>query len=295
MERKIITLTETELKELIKESIREVFGKPDGDDLCIEKYGIDISNVGINVLRDAYKDLRLHKIPASFDRLTFPIAIKEAYGDILQPDEVVKRIVRKYGYSTDLVKKVEMYHQVAVYVVVAKMGENVELIKEDMERMGYFLGFIGKPVTIEGMEFVELKFEPYCQMRDDRTDAIKSNNKFLYHWTPAYNLESVRANGLVPSHKNQYFNYPPRIYLIEESFSEGEIIGLGQSLCLSNKDSRNEGAYVLLAIDTTKLGESIRLFYDPNSVVGVYTEQAIPITAIGEAGRQTFPTSFKKK
>ena len=43
-----------------------------------------------------------------------------------------------------------------------------------------------------------------------------------------------------------------------------------------------------MRIDLEKLDDAIRLYYDPNSGVSVYTEQPIPKDIIGVAGEENF-------
>ena len=279
---------------MISKRIHEALGKNTETELS-GKEGIDISKINIEALRRQYRDLRLTPIPVTFDYLSFPYIIKEAYGDILAPDAVITKIMQKYKLDKQFVSKLESYNKIAIYIVIAQIGDNVELIKADMEKMGYFLSVMLDSVNIQGMGFVELKFEPFSYMQSDETDAIKAKYDILYHWTPEYNLPAICANGLIPSHKNKLFNYPPRTYLIKGDCDDNEMISLGQKLCVINKTPENNGVYVLLAVDIKNIGDGIKFYYGPNSEMGIYTEQDIPCDNIHQVTRQRFPITLKIK
>lgn len=295
MAKKTVKLTKVEFCSLVEDRVRKALAGADKNNTG-DIGGIDISKIDIKVLRQAYRDLRLTPAPVTFDDdLTFPEYVNEAYGDILSPDDVVRKISAKYKISTHLVQKVEANNKISIYIIVALIGENVDLIKTDMEKMGYFLGLVGKTYDIEGMKFVKLQFEPTSQMQNDETDNIKSMYGTLYHWTPEYNMESVLSKGLVPSHKNSYFNYPPRTYLMREDCGDREMLSLGQKLCLLNRNPKNNGSYVLLAVDIKNVDDNVRLYYDSNSAIGIYTEQTIPSDKIHQVDKKQFSTKLNRK
>lgn len=142
--------------------------------------------------------------------------------------------------------------------------------------------------------FQKFQYEPYSQYQEDVTDAIKPKNNFLYHWTPAYNVESILKNGLVPNSKNSEFSYPPRTYLMEENSEMKKMFSLGQQLCLFNKDPNNDGTYTIIIVNIENLDDSIRFFYDPNSSIGIYTEQPIPNKNIKAGQTIKFVNNIKK-
>lgn len=43
---------------------------------------------------------------------------------------------------------------------------------------------------------------------------------------------------------------------------------------------KNDGTYFLLSIKLDKLQDNVRFYYDPNSSIGIFTEDAIPKEAI---------------
>lgn len=271
MAKQIIRLTESELKKIVLESAKRVLNE---SSLADE---IDITQIPIEILRQGYFDYRL--IPQSTmygNTLYEPATITEAVGDILPPDTVVNNIISKYHLPQQLVVKIEHYHKIYVYAITACIGENDKIIEDDMNKMGYFIGARGEVVKIQDMRFQTLQFEPSSQLQEDITDLVKSKFDVLYHWTPSYCVEGIQREGLIPSHKNEAFNYPPRTYLMEGNSSDEQMWNLGQQLCIKNNNPNNNGMYSLIIVDIKNLDDSIRFFYDPNSEIGIYTEQPIP-------------------
>lgn len=294
MAKKVIKLTGNELNRLIIESVKNILSEVDNTDDA-KNDDIDITKIDIETLRNAYRDLRLTPTSSAYgDVLSEPQQIREAFGDILEPDDAIKRLLQKYGLPQQFARKVEHYHKIYIYVIIAKVGENDKIIENDMMKMGYFLSFKKPPVSVNGMVFQQLQFEPTSQLQDDVTEEIKSKYDYLYHWTPIYNINGIRENGLIPSHKNEKFDYPPRTYLMAGDSDENQMKGLGQSICFANNNPSNNGMYALLSIDIENIDDRIRFYYDPNSAIGIYTEQTIPSDRARIIQRIQFVKSLKR-
>ena len=280
MKKKIVKLTEQELHNIIKETVQVILkDKTIKTDFNINS--IDISKIDIELLKQAYIDLRLvPSITAYGDILSDKLNIKESFGDIQPPDTIVNRIIQKYNIPPQLVIKREAFNKVYIYIITAIIGENDKIIEDDMKKMGYFLGHKGDVQEIQGMSFQVLQFEPYSQIQNDETFNVKNRYKHLYHWTPEYYLNDILQKGLIPNHQNKMFNYPHRIYLMKGDSNLYEMKNLGQQLCFVNTDQRNNGKYILLKINLCDIDDSVHFYYDSNSEIGVYTEQEIPSNAI---------------
>lgn len=267
-----IRLTEKKLNQIIRESVKNILNE-DYDFIN----DIDITKIPIEILRRGYFDYRIVPISTMYGNVLYePCYIKEAVFDILPPDEVVNGMINKYNLPPQLVLKREHHHNIYVYVITALIGENAKLVEDDMSKIGYFLSKKGKVAHIQEMKFQALQFEPLSQLQEDITDELKSKFDVLYHWTPSYCVNGILNDGLIPNYRNSVFNYPPRVYLMEGGSSDAKRIRLGRILCASNNNPQNNGSYALLTINITNLDESIRFYYDPNSEIGVYTEQTIP-------------------
>lgn len=289
MDKKVIKITKQDIGNIIKEVINKI---TDNDDW------IDISQLDNEALESARFDLRLVPYPVSYDDIIgCPFLPKqflmESLNDTLPPDEVVRKILNKYNLDKRLVKKVEKFNKIFVYVVTAAIGENQKLIENDMELMGYYLGRYGKEYLIDGVKYIQMQFEPYCQLQKDETDEIKSQCNVLYHWTPEYNIESIMGQGLIPLHENPIFNYPPRTYLVKDNCDSEYLLNFGNALCVTNKNPKNNGSYVLLSVNIKNLDDSIRFYYDPNFGYGVFTEQAIPKESLNTVSKREFRLDWK--
>ena len=272
MRKNIIRLTEGQLKQIVTEAIRKVL---EGNSKLA--HNIDIAQIPIEILRRGYFDYRLVPTSSMYGNVLYePVTIKEAVGNILPPDSVTHGIIQKYNLPNELVLKIENYHKVYVYVITAVIGENDKVIENDMNKMGYFLSVKGDIVVIDDMKFQVLQFEPSSQLQEDISDLVKSKFNVLYHWTPSYNVENIQRYGLIPSHKNEMFNYPPRTYLMNGDSSDEEMWALGQELCVKNSDPNNKGEYTIIIVNIENLDDNIRFFHDPNSAIGIFTEDPIP-------------------
>ena len=80
--------------------------------------------------------------------------------------------------------------------------------------------------------------------------------------------------------KNDLLKFPPRVYLILNNVTDDYKDILGYQLFTHNKNPNNDGNYILLKIDISKLNNDNKFYYDPNSSIGIYTEDKINIEAI---------------
>ena len=163
-----------EIEKIVKEIVEEITrGFND----------FDIRNIPISILQSAYRDLRLTPTSVSYGDVFSDLLVKEAYGDIFEPDEAIKEILNRYALPIELARKKEHFHKIYIYIIIAKVGKNIELIEHDMLKLGYFLSHKEKPMEIQNMVFQKLQFEPMSQIQKDVTEEISENNDFLYHWT----------------------------------------------------------------------------------------------------------------
>ena len=148
-----------------------------------------------------------------------------------------------------------------------------------MESCGWFLSRT-KEVDDKGKKWKILSFDPIFQ--DDVSYEARTE-KVLYHWTPEYRYESIKEEGLFPRSENNMFKYPNRLHLAKGSLSDGQILNLGRQLYDVNKERANNGRYVLLKIDVSRLPMSIEFYYDPRYDSGFYVKDPIPSYAIVSA------------
>lgn len=288
MAKRKVYLTKDDLKRIVAESIAKFVGNGENID-----NGIDLSKIDIDILRREYRDLRYEPVMQCYGNPMYePETIVEEFGKEYPADDIIKTLIEKYNLNSVMVRKREAYNNVIIYVVVADIGVNDKLIQEDMEKVGYFLGSKTHR-TRDNMDFWILHFEPTSKIQVDVTDRVKAAYVLLFHWTPCYNVDSIMMYGLKPSRENSNFSYPNRVYLIKGDANDKEIYAIGHSLCIHNEDERNDGRYTLVSVDTRKLDDSVRIYYDPNMDMGLYTETKIPKDAIKKVADITFRKSFK--
>lgn len=281
---KKITVTESQLNRIISESVRRVLS-PASDD----GFGIDISKIPIEDLRAGYRDLRLTPIGFCYDDvLGDDEVLREDVGDIMNPDEIAERIRDKYDLPKSFVRVTERFHKIYIFIVNSPLGMNDKMLENDMRKAGYFMSNRSLPKIVDNMMFQTLQFEPECQLQDDVTDEVRGNYTRLYHWTPSENLESIMKYGIIPLRQNVVFNYPNRAYLIFCNEDDTRLTKLGKLLYSYNRKKGNNGDYALLGIDVKSLPENVRLYYDPNCEIGVYTEQPIPVNSVKLIRKENF-------
>lgn len=286
---KKIKITEKELNNIIKESIAKILNE---QKLTSEPDLNDFSqfNLTIEDYREMYVDLRYIPTPIldNGNPLYEEYTLKTPIFEIKDPFDVVKEIVKKYSLNPHSMNAFEAENKIYIIMVLAQLGVNDELIKNDMEKLGYFLSKKGGMRKIDDMDYQILQFEPTSQIQNDETETILKECPFLYHWTPTYLVDSIMSNGLILSHRNYKFKYPARTYLMRSNCSKNAIINLGNQLCFSNKDERNDGNYTLIMVSLNNLDDNIRFYYDPNSAIGIYTEQPIPPSNLKQLGTTNF-------
>lgn len=288
MVKKLSKLTNNNLHRILKETLDTIF-EIDNDTNIININSIDISKIDIEILKQSYVDLRFVPTRITYDNpLTIYSNIEESKGDIMSPDNVVTLIKQKYHLNDQLIKKMEASNNIYIYIIYACIGNNDDLIEEEMKKMGYYVGVRSDIQNIQGMLFQILQFEPYSQIQNDETSNIKTQYDYLYHWTPEYYVNDILHNGLIPNHQNNKFNYPNRIYLMKGDTDLYDMLKLGKMLCNINTDSRNNREYVLLKINLKNIDNNIHFYYDPNAEIGVYTEQTISSDNIEIVGSYNF-------
>ena len=198
-------------------------------------------------------------------------------GQIYDADDVVKHLQGGYHLDDKQFFKVEAFNGIAIYLLIADVGENRDIIVNDMSKMGYFLS-VEKPIEKEGYTLLQMRFEPITQK--DETETIKKENKYFYHFTPSENVPSIMTTGLTPRNDNMFFSYPPRIYLIKGNVAMNDLYDIGEDLSLKNLKDGIKGKYTLLGIHTDRLPDTVHLFYDPNYEHGIFTTDTIPNNCI---------------
>ena len=102
----------------------------------------------------------------------------------------------------------------------------------------------------------------------------------MYHISPFVNKDSILKNGLIPTSRNNKFDYPPRVHLLMPSLSDNQLRNIARQLYDADNNPDNDGTYCLFQIDVNKLPIDIDFYFDGRYEKGVYTKQIIPRDAI---------------
>lgn len=238
---------------------------------------IDLSDIPIVNLRKQYIDFKsLIVSPPMFGD---PLLAKSKHKRLnegenrktLDIEDVRESIIKNYDME-DWQFNIKMYtNDIKVALIVPHVADNEKMIVEDMMSMGYYetnRSIIEK----NGMRFSLIRFDPKYP-KDITSDVRKM--KFIKHITPKYNLESIKEHGFVPCHKNELFNYPPRTHFLKENISDKNINYLGEQLCDYNSDIKNNGEYVILTLDVSKIPQNVKFIGDSSYKFGICTEDVI--------------------
>lgn len=196
-------------------------------------------------------------------------------------DNTVSYIKNYFGLDDRQVVVQKVYNnQPHILIRIPAIGDNVEMIKKAMNLCGYYLA-APKDNEIEKDKWIWLQFE--AKVEKDISEQLRKEESFLTHFTPYYNVDKILKQGLSPKSKNSILNYPGRIYLMRGSLNKESTKDLGMQLFMNNKSKGNDGKYVLLVIDLSKIPENTPFHFDPNYPYGVYTQSNIRPDAIVEA------------
>lgn len=176
-------------------------------------------------------------------------------------------------------------NSIQLMVLYPNISQNTKLIKDAMLACGWSFS-VKSYIKENNMIYHAMTFEPMFQ-NDISTEARQC--RYLFHWTPKYNLESIIQNGLLPRSENKLFKHSNRIYLIKGGATQNEIFYLGRHLCSLNKNKKNNGEYILLSVDLTKISKETEIYYDPRYQWGYYLKVPIEPNAI----KPIFGINFK--
>jgi hypothetical protein len=131
------------------------------------------------------------------------------------------------------------------------------------------------------------------------TRKVRSEEKYLYHVSPSFNDESIKASGFVPSNKNLTSSFHGnRVYFVLGSVNdvEGSAKGfavdrLSRALKNTARDyAKQQGrkkkdfdTYTIFRIDVTKVPKTVKFYEDPENNEYVYTTDPVPANCISGA------------
>ena len=286
MAKKIVKLTEGDLRNVIREVVTQTLKQTSEDNTQNLPHSDDLFNLDtfpMEVLDDSYVryegyNLRItHRHPLSgiYESKTFKDNIEE-----------VKRIMIS-TYPLDAKQFVidEGHNGMYAAILISVIENNIDVIEEAMHKLGFFRS---KPTDEKllcdrkGRKWIDLRFEPTPS--NDLTDYVRENYKYVYHLAPSVFEGSIKDEGLTPSNNNpEYKYYEPRVFVIKGDADDKSIQDLARELYQQAKQkgySNLTSLYSLFAIDLNKIDKNVHFYGDINEEEGLFITSPIKPQAI---------------
>lgn len=171
--------------------------------------------------------------------------------------------VEKYlstRFNSDFVKGGVDDEVMHFWFILKKDSESIEPLKEKMSSFGYFCS-----VEDDVAEGVYLQFEPkYDEYKTGEELSSRNNDEiFFYHVTPLFLAKKIKVSGLVPKSKNEFLNYPDRVYLTLADDGKEAAYEMADMLYTNSGNKMNDGKYCLIGVTLNGL-EKAKFYPDWN-------------------------------
>lgn len=279
MERKkIIKIGINEIRRIISECVTLILseGVKRPSAINLREY---LDTIPIDELRRQYYDFSIMKNVGGFgDRFRYgdENIVTEENVTTLSPKETKRTMLHQFGLHDWQVREINGTNGLTLILVIPNIGQNDNDVINGMRACGWSIGTSNNMVK-NGMTWKEMTFEPMQQ--DMISDTLRSHHRYLYHWTLLGNYGNIMVSGLEPRSENNLFMYPERVHFLTDIRNTIRTLSIGQQLYSANSSSKNNGKYVLLSVDLSKVPDA-DFYYDPRLEGGVYTNDTIPPSAI---------------
>lgn len=276
--KEVIKINESQLKEIVKESVKRVLEEssfPSYDDI----FNLDM--VSMEILDKGWK--RYHPFLFTIDHRN-PLAnrvIEEATDYRKQITLVKEAIINTFPIDESQFVIIDGHHGLCAAILVALKDDNVDIIEQAMEQKGFFRSQPTDEKLLydrKHRQWIDLRFEP--KDPDDVTEEVHRKYSILFHFTPSIFENKIKKDGLIVSNNNSDYRYSEsRVYLSEGDMSDEDKIQLVNTLYAQAQD-RNvpnlTNDYSIFIFDLKRMGNNIRFYYDINEPKGLYTKVSIP-------------------
>lgn len=263
----------------------------DDDYAIIDKTFLDIDfKISISKLRKQYVNFKsLVKSPPTFGDPLMSLSKKRRLNEgenrkTFDIEIVKETIIKNYNLEEEQFVISTENNDIKVALIVPHIGDNENMIIEDMKSLGYYETIRGI-VEADNMEYTMIRFDP--KYPKDITSVVRQM-KYIKHITPKYNLESIKNNGFIPLHKNEVYRYPPRIHFLKENIDNWNLEYLGEQLCEYNTNKENDGNYIIFTLDVSKIPNDVKFIGDSCYKFGICTENKIPYNAVVDVKEKNF-------
>ncbi len=198
-------------------------------------------------------------------------------------NKTIEYVKNCFKLDDDDIRKVKLENNKEnILILIPNVANNIDVVKKAFNVCGYHFSKIAKRKTFDGIEWITMMFEAKFQTDDSKT--IRKQETHAYHITPFYNKKSILKIGFSPRSKNKLFEYPGRVFFINGSASEDNIVSMTKQLSDSNNSLGNNGVYAIFDVDLSKIADDVKLFFDPNYKFGFYCYQNIEPDSISRYG-----------
>jgi len=281
MKNKLVGLNKNDIRKIVESKLKKLITK--------SKY-FDIDNLSNNELNWIKSNLEGICQSSCFGGPFMEIdgnIIAEQAKVTMSPEDVRSEMIKKFRLKEYQIIITTYANHIRIVILTSINQKNVRLIIKAMDACGWSIATRRPVRNDKGEMFMELSFDPIFQ--NDESTIIRSA-KFLYHWIPYYHFDSIITNGLEPRSENDLFEYPPKIHILKGNIPSDEVYNIGKSLCMVNNKEQNDGRYVLLSIDLSKVPNDVEFYYDPRYEYGCYAKKKIDAQALNPIYGYNFKT-----
>lgn len=285
MAKKIFRLTESKLRHIIKEVIREELTSNEQEQVNLP-HSSDIFNldsIPMDILDNGY--VRYHPYTLGIP-YRHPLRKITEDVDYKQNIKEVKDVITSTFPISDKQFIIKEGHNGMYAAILASLVEdNVEIIEKAMNKLGYFRSNPTDERLLcdkKNRKWIDLRFEPIKS--NDLTDYVRENYDYIYHLAPSIFESSIKSKGIIPSNNNSEFKYyEPRVYVMKGSVSTDAMQELVNELYQQAKGKGYENLspkYSLFTISLDKIDDNVCFYGDINEAEGLFITSPISPQAI---------------
>ena len=170
--------------------------------------------------------------------------------------------------------KLQTYQFNGFMALVPIIDENLKIMDKEMANCGY-VRVRHYSQVINGNKWIVVLYNPTKKYSCD--EYVRSAHvKTIYHFTPPYNIESIKRDGIIPKDAkgtNMYQGGLRSFHKIGDFRRDNHFIMamLGKAT-VENKTFK----YAVIPIETSLLPSNIHFYFDANENDAVYTNDVIP-------------------
>lgn len=273
-----------DIKRIIKNVLYEIKNVKDNG-FRIEDY-FDLSKLTKDDIDSIDVDYSLRLIRGFGNRVLYANKklIAEEANRSYSIEEVKNELIKDIGMQEWQIVQEQGANGIKLILLLIDNNINKDCVIAEMESLGWSESREEEGYLM-GKKFIAISFDPIFQ---DNIESEARRFKYLFHWTPSYNEESIMKYGLQPRSENNVFKYKNHVHLMKGNISINDMITLGERLSNINTDKRNTKLYTLVQVETSKIPTNVEIYYDPRYENGFYTNDTIPPNALTFIERRQF-------